>query len=206
MRTVLLAILASAGLASAGAWMRVETPLTLQPESRIWVEGTSTTKSWKCDAPAVDANVVATDAAAPAAILKGVKAVRTTSIRIASQQLDCGNGTMTGHARKAIKASEHRTISFTLASYDLARAADGVVGTLNGTLSLGGVSRPVAITATAKPAAGGQLRIAGTHTLRMTDYGLKPPSLMLGTMKVGNDVTVGFDLLLKAAPAAAPVP
>jgi hypothetical protein len=31
----------------------------------------------------------------------------------------------------------------------------------------------------------------------MTEWGLKPPTLMLGTMKVGDRVKVGFDLLLK---------
>jgi len=31
----------------------------------------------------------------------------------------------------------------------------------------------------------------------MSEYGLKAPSLMMGTMKVGNKVTVKFDLLLK---------
>jgi hypothetical protein len=30
----------------------------------------------------------------------------------------------------------------------------------------------------------------------MTEYGVKPPSLMLGTMKVGDPVTVSFDLVL----------
>jgi hypothetical protein len=31
----------------------------------------------------------------------------------------------------------------------------------------------------------------------MTEYGLKPPSLMMGTMKVKDAVQVHFDLLLK---------
>jgi hypothetical protein len=31
----------------------------------------------------------------------------------------------------------------------------------------------------------------------MTEFGLKPPTLMLGTMKVDERVTVGFDVVLK---------
>jgi hypothetical protein len=31
----------------------------------------------------------------------------------------------------------------------------------------------------------------------MTEFGVKPPTLMLGTMKVGDKVKVGFDLYLK---------
>jgi hypothetical protein len=32
----------------------------------------------------------------------------------------------------------------------------------------------------------------------MTDFGIKPPSFMFGTLKVGNEVTVKFNL--KAGP------
>ncbi|MBA3891339.1 MAG: YceI family protein [Gemmatimonadaceae bacterium] len=206
MRTVLLATLAGAAVFSAGAWMRIDTPLTLQPESRIWVEGTSTTKSWSCKAPAVDANVVAINAEAPAAIVNGEKAVRSVTVRVAAPRLDCGNGTMTKHALKALKADDHKTITFALASYDLAKALEGTKGTLKGTLTLAGVAKPVAIVATAKPAPAGQVRITGSYALKMTEYGMKPPNLMLGAMKVGDEVTIGFDLLLKAAPPAAPTP
>ncbi len=33
--------------------------------------------------------------------------------------------------------------------------------------------------------------------LRMTEYGVKPPSLMLGTLKVADAVTVHFDVVLE---------
>jgi hypothetical protein len=40
------------------------------------------------------------------------------------------------------------------------------------------------------------LRVKGSKQLRMTEYGVKPPSLMLGAMKVGDQVTVGYDIIL----------
>ena len=68
MRTALVTTLTGVALLSAGAWMRIDTPLTVQPESRVWVEGTSTTKSWSCKAPAFDADIIATSADAAAAV------------------------------------------------------------------------------------------------------------------------------------------
>lgn len=206
MRNALLTTLTGVAVLSAGAWMRIDTPLTVQPDSRVWVEGTSTTKSWNCKAPAFDADIIATSADAASAVANGEKAVRSVTIKVAAQKLDCGNGTMTGHAKKAIKADEHKTIIFTLVSYELAKGAEGTKGMLRGTLTLGGTAKPVSIAATAKPAAGGQMRVSGTYALKMSEYGLKAPSLMMGAMKVRDDVTVGFDLLLKAAPPAAPIP
>ena len=206
MRNAVLTTLTGIAALSAGAGMRIDTPLTAQPESRVWVEGTSTTRSWNCKAPAFDADIVASSADAATAIANGEKAVRSVTIKVASQKLDCGNGTMTSHAKKAIKADEHKTITFTLVSYELAKSADGVRGTLKGTLNLGGVAKPVSIAATAKPAPNGQMRVSGIYPLKMSDYGLKAPSLMMGAMKVKDDVTVGFDLVLKAAPPTALIP
>lgn len=196
MRKTLLATIA--GLALAGAWTRVNTELSMQPESRLWFEGTSTTKSWSCEAKAVDADLVATNASAAAAILGGEKALTSALLKIEMPKIDCGNGTMTGHALKALKAQEHKVATFRVTGYELARATGATNATINGTLTLGGVTKPVVLTAKATDAGAGKLRVAGTYDLKMTDYGLKPPSLMMGAMKVRDEVKVNFDVVLKA--------
>lgn len=203
MRRTLFVTLAGIGL--TGAWTQSESVLALQQGSRLWVEGTSTTKSWKCAAPATAADIAGTGAAA-AVLAGGERAVRSATIRVEASRIDCGNGTMTGHARKALKTEQHPTISFVLAGYDLARSAEGAEGRLDGVLTLGGIAKPVAIAVMAKDAGAGMVRIVGRHPLRMTDHGLKPPSLMMGAMKVGDVVTVHFDFLLKAASSAPAIP
>jgi hypothetical protein len=40
--------------------------------------------------------------------------------------------------------------------------------------------------------------VTGSYPLKMTEYGLKPPSLMFGRIKVAESVRVNFDLLLKS--------
>ena len=104
---------------------------------------------------------------------------------------------MTGHMKKAIKVAEFDSITFAVKDYTLAAADSGMTVTLEGSLTLGGVTKDVTITAEAKAGPEGTLQLTGTHALSMKDYGLKAPSLMLGTMKVHDKVTVGFDLLLK---------
>jgi polyisoprenoid-binding protein YceI len=178
------------------AWTPLFERLTLQPESRLWVDGTSTVRSFSCKATDVDAMVDgAPDAVAQvAAGEKGVNAVR---FRVEAAKLECGNGTMNEHMRKALKADANPVIDFKLASYDVSRAGDGVTGTLTGSLSLGGVQKPVSIAAVGK-SEGSALRVTGSYPLKMTEYDLKPPTLMFGRIKVGETVTVKFDLLLKS--------
>ena len=171
--------------------------LDLQPESRLWVSGTSTVRAFQCQAAAFDAKIESSGADAVAAVLAGEKAVSTIEVTVAAEKLDCRNGTMNEHMRKALKAKEFPTVVFRATSYDLARTSESVGVTLNGTLTLGGVEKPITVNAQAKPGADGTLVVSGTREVRMTEFGLKPPTLMLGTMKVDEKITVGFEVVLK---------
>lgn len=190
--TVLAAVLAL----GTGAWTLYEEQLALQPQSKLWVEGTSTIRSFSCQASEVRATVDANGTNAVARLMTGEKAVHTVSVVVPSEKLDCGNGTMNDHMRKAIKTNEAPTITFRVTSYDLAKEADGVAGKLNGTLSLGGETRTITVPATGVMEAGA-LHVTGAYQLAMSDYKLTPPSLMFGRIKVRDQVTVKFDLILK---------
>jgi len=171
--------------------------LDLQPESRLWVAGTSTVRAFQCQAGAFDAKVESSGADAVAAVLAGEKAVSTVEVTIPAEKLDCRNGTMNEHMRKALKAKEFPTVVFRATSYDLARTSESVAVTLDGILTLGGVEKPITVNAQAKSGADGTLIVSGTREVRMTEFGLKPPTLMLGTMRVDEKITVGFEVVLK---------
>jgi polyisoprenoid-binding protein YceI len=166
------------------------------PESRIWVGGTSPVRGWECRATTFGVTVESSPNAA-ATVLAGEKAVASVDLAIPIEKLECGNGQMNGHMRKALKAQEHPQIAFKLSSYELTRSGDSLMVTMAGSLTIGGTEKPIELAALATAAPDGALRVAGTYQLKMTEFGLKPPTLMFGTMKVHDLVKVGFDVLLK---------
>lgn len=168
--------------------------LNLQPDSRVWLDGTSTVRSFSCSAKEVEATIPAS-ADAVNALLSGEKAVESAVVRIPAARLDCGNATMNAHMLKALRAGESPIIEFRVDSYDLTPAAGAIAGKLTGTLTIGGTTRPVAIAAIGRKDGAG-LRVTGSHPVMMKEYGLKPPTLMMGTLKVNELVKVNFDLLL----------
>lgn len=172
-------------------------PMSLAPQSRLWVDGTSTVRAWSCKATEIDATIEAGAPDAVTAVMTGVKAVKVAEFRIPAEKMDCSNGTMNEHMKKALKAKENPVIAFKVTSYDVAKGASGVTGALTGQLTLGGVTKPIVVQAVGAAGPDGTLHVTGTHELVMTEYGLKPPTLMLGTMKVGDEVTVSFDLFVK---------
>jgi polyisoprenoid-binding protein YceI len=173
--------------------------LVVQPQSRIWVEGTSSIKAFQCTVPSFTISVKSAGAASSAvsAVLAGEKAVRTVELTVPAAKIECGNGTMNEHMRTAIKAEQSPTIKFSLASYDLAKAGAGAKGTIRGTLDLGGAQHPIDIAAVATDAGNGAMRIVGGYQVALSAFDLKRPSLMFGRIKVGDEVQVKFDFVLK---------
>lgn len=172
--------------------------LIIQPESRVWVDGKSTVRDFTCTATAVEGSIQTSPNATALSLDDLDSAVTAVELRIPVAQLACGNGTMDGHMKKALKATAHETIVFRMEGYSTAAGDAGTTTLeLRGTLTMAGAERPVVLTAAATYENDGTLRIQGSQTITMSEWGVKPPSLMLGTMKVRDDVVVHFDIRLR---------
>ena len=179
-RTYLVGIIAVPALLAAAV------PLSFQPGSKVWVSGTSTVRSWRCESTQVGGNAQA-GGTQLSQVSQG-----SGEITIPLSTLDCRNGTMNGHMRNALKASDNPTIRFRATS--VAVSADGAAR-MTGPLTIAGQTREVTINGTAASQSG-RLRVTGTRQLNMTDFGVQPPRLMAGTMRVNPAVTIGFDVVL----------
>ena len=135
--SITLAVLCLAPAAIAAAYAREA--LTLQPERKLWIEGSSTVRDFKCGAIAFESQVDASASNAVGAVLAGTKVVERALFTVPAAKLDCRNGQMNEHMMKALKGSEFPTIQFRITSYQMAKVADGIDGTAQGELTLGGV-------------------------------------------------------------------
>jgi polyisoprenoid-binding protein YceI len=179
------------------AWAALP-PIDFQPESKLWVDGTSTVRSYSCRATSLQGSVTAAGSEVGLAIAELQKAVRTVEVSVPVQSLECGNGTMNGHLRNALKMQTSPTIKFQLSQYDVipGGATEGTVK-LKGNLTIAGQERPITIDATLAAEADGTLRVKGSKEILMSEFGVRPPTLMLGTLKVRDRVVVNFDVVLK---------
>lgn len=187
--TLVLTTLVSGALSVTTAQSGPNSPLTLTADSKLWVEGKSTVRDYKCMAKVMDATISGGPEGTSVPLAQVVKSAAVT-VEVAA--LDCSNGTMNEHMRKALKASEAPTITFTLDSYEL---NDGVAS-LFGKLQMAGREHAITIPA-AVSEEGDLIRVTASKAINMKEWGVKPPSLMLGTMKVKELVTINFDVTLK---------
>ena len=164
--------------------------MPLESNVRLWFDGTSTVRAFKCSATTINANIQTDAVSANAAEVADLVAKASFVIPVAG--LDCSNGTMNGHMRKALKADEAPEISFVLSNY----VVKGSTALINGTLTIAGKANQIEIPATIEQEASG-VRVRALKLIDMTQWGVKPPSLMMGTMKVKPMVSINFDVLVK---------
>jgi polyisoprenoid-binding protein YceI len=63
-----------------------------------------------------------------------------------------------------------------------------------GNITIAGVTKPVII-AVKIHADGQKLIFEGTEDIKMTDYNVKPPVALLGTLKTGNNITINYNIV-----------
>lgn len=191
LRCALLLLLAVP--ARATAW-----DVSLSPDSRVWLEGDSTLHPFSSTATAVDFSlrVEGKGAGLDEALASGAAAALTLRIPVAG--LKSGHAGLDKNLRKALKADAHPDIVFTLSKYELQEG--GAALEMVGELRIAGAARPVAVGADLERA-GGRLAAEGRVDLSMSDFGVKPPSLMMGAIKVADRVAVKYRLELRATPA-----
>ena len=161
-------------------------PLSLSKSSKVWVDGTSNVRSFTCSAATLQADVAGEATAEPAS------SVKSGTLVIPVAALDCKNGKMNEHMRNALKAEQNPQIKWRMSSYRV----DGSAVTIQGFLTIAGKENPIELKGTGS-AENGVLKFKGSKQFKMTEYGVKPPTMMFGAMKVGDLVTVGFDVALE---------
>ena len=95
---------------------------------------------------------------------------------------------------EAFNYEKNPTITFTLTEKTINATKHSLVA--NGNLTMAGVTKPVELHLIYKVLPGGELQISGSHALVMSDFNMVPPTAMMGTIKVGDEVVVDFEITL----------
>ncbi len=168
---------------------------TLDAESKLWVDGTSNKSDWTVHAAELEGGFGITGSGTDLSVSSG-------EIVVDAAKLEGGTSTIMDRLmRDALNVKEHPTITYQLTSAERATAAasDGTFTlATTGNLTLTGTTNEIQMDVTGTPQGDGKIRFTGSYALKMTDYGMTPPTAMFGALRTGDDVTVHFDVV--AAP------
>lgn len=197
MRTTFLTISAlMAAATAAGAQSASAIRLRLEPGSELSIEGTSNVHGFHCKTNKINA-YIDVDPGYTKDLTKVARPIVSVQVNIAVKSLSCGNRKMDENMYNTLKADQNQLIKYRLSGYDILSGSPAAfAANTTGTLTILGKDKIVAMKIAAARLNDGKATAQGEETLLMSEFGIKPPSFMFGTLKVGDEIKVKFDLKL----------
>ena len=163
-------------------------PAAAQPSAvEFTVSGTSTIRGWTCSVQGTAEVTPGSSTPAPGFD----DGVRSATLTVPVAEFECPDETMTEHLLDAMKPAEFAEITFRLESY----GASPQGAEASGALTIQDITRAVSFPISLTPSGSG-VEIAGEVRLDMTTYGVEPPVVMLGLLRVRPEIRIEFEGLV----------
>lgn len=195
---VAVALIAMTVLGPAAAAAQETARVSVAPESKLWIDGTSNLHGWTCKAESLDAAIEVDRAAAQHFAASAPKSVKRVEVKVPVRSLKCGHGAMDNNLYKALNADASPNVSYILATLEAVPGdgSDSFTVKTVGTLTVAGKENKLEMDVVATRLPDGTLKAVGSVPIKMTDYGIKPPTALFGRLKTGDDVKVNFELTI----------
>ncbi|HLT73704.1 MAG TPA: YceI family protein [Ohtaekwangia sp.] len=126
-----------------------------------------------------------------------LKEIKNVEVKVPVESIKSTKGKMMDNKTyDAFNASRNPNIVYKVTNAKI-NAANGTIDA-NGTLTMAGVSKPMDVQGKYTVLENGDIRLTLSRTFKMSEFKMDPPTAMMGTVKVGDEVTVNFDLVLDA--------
>jgi hypothetical protein len=170
----------------------------IEDNSRLFIEGSSNVNTFECNSK---------DRCAP--LIAGIllnetgDTVRLTNamLELRTKNLDCANSKMNSDLCEAMKAEQYPTIKIDLlgAMTSSGTRFDDIGNEWKSlkalaAITITNVTKRVVLEVRARRIEGNKFRFMSVKEVRMTDYNVQPPEVMLGMIKVNNLIKLNIDI------------
>ena len=165
--------------------------------SKLTINGDSSVHKWKVESKVVGASLQVDSSALAEPGKNETKGKVITPVR----QLKSGKKRMDEVMHAAMNEKKHKHIDFALAGLNVKSVKGGVANcTSNGSIKINGKTKPLTMNITIA-SKGDQLAITGSALLKMTDFGITPPSpkLPTGNIVTKDEVKISFEWVVAKA-------
>lgn len=181
---ILTAVLLSIGLSA-------QTRYTIPAGAEVSVDGTSSLHDWTMTSKS------ATGTAEIVMENGELKSIQNLSVNVKAETLKSGKGGMDDNAYKALNTKKNPDIKFTLDKINsIEKKGDHYLISASGKMTIGAQTKAISVQSKAVPQ-GQALNVTGSKTFKMTEYGVTPPTALMGTIKTGDQITINYNLIFK---------
>jgi polyisoprenoid-binding protein YceI len=160
------------------------------------IQGTSSLHDWESTISQLDCKITF---AIENNVLKTIKSAEV-SIPVVGIKSTKGK-MMDNKTYDAFLYEKNPTITFLLVTSQLRPEGPGQALDASGYLTIAGTMKSVKLSGLAKVLPSGDVQLTLTKKIKMTDFKMEPPTAIMGTITVGDEVTLNFDLTLTPSTA-----
>lgn len=158
-------------------------------KSKMTLEGTSSLHDWE-SVVEVERMKVELDVETADPLLLG-----HLKLDIPVRSIKSGKNIMDKKTYAALKCDDYPTITYEVA---VLQCDNGEVIASDGLLHVAGEKKTVPVVALYKRASStGLTTFEGSVSFKMTDFNIKPPTAIMGTLKTGDEITINYNLALE---------
>ena len=176
----------------------------VQPQSMLQIQGKTNVNSFQCYC-APPASVVGFNAESSSETQK--INFKKAALTVLTKSLDCRHKIMNRDMYQTLKAEHYPTITLSISqvlipihSINARWKLTGPIAT-EAYLTLAGMKRKIDLLVTISQPFSNIYRFTAKKSLLLTDFGLTPPTALMGMVKVKNEIILDIDLYISAYPA-----
>lgn len=157
-------------------------------KSDLVVKGSSTLHDWQMDTEKFDCVVKALNDNNKLIIQKVNFSCNSTSLKSENSMMD-------KKAWDALKSDDFKTIQFESNEPNEFLLHDKKIqGKIVGELVLSGETRKLILPFNGEMDETGNVKLTGEVSVKMSEFGIKPPTALMGSIKTGDEITIVYDL------------
>lgn len=161
--------------------------------SKVTIDGTSSMHDWSS---VVTKTNIQTDFTIANGVIQKLNSA-TVTMETKSIKSTKNSSLMDDRTYSTLKADKFPNITFVLTKVvSIQQTGNEATVTVFGNLTIGGVTKQTDLILKIKTLSNGEIEVKGIKKVTMSNHGIKPPSFMLGALKVGDEVTISYSVIL----------
>lgn len=129
------------------------------------------------------------------AVVNSSKELQSLMVEIPVRALKSGEKLMDSKTYETFDVNKNPNITFKLIEVNSLKVDGNQVSvTVTGNLTMAGVTRRISIKTSGVGNKAGYIQFKGSIPLKMSDFKMSPPTAMMGLMKVGDAITLKYDV------------
>lgn len=185
---------------SAGLFMPVPAQtFTVSEASTMTIYGTANVTDWEAEVKTIRGEVIIRNPGRSDWSNAEASWFESVEITIPVEDIDADSRRMNRNMYDYLKEDDYPNITYTLVEAQELALLDnsGIVLTVRGMISAAGESVEIIHDVEITENESGDIVISGSQDLLMTDFGIDPPTALLGSVRARDEMTIEFELLLE---------